>query len=119
VSVYPQSCTKMTLNGFAQASSDAIKGWRTQYNLDTHDWGRYVLGGYDFWVDRAAASPKDHPEQKLTLEMVCGLLKSAMVCWKARLHDEEAVKVLEGGLTSINDDGPEPLVPPSAFVKKN
>jgi hypothetical protein len=128
--VYPYSCAKMTWNSFAQAAVAEPKEWSRENSVGDVGLGRYVLGGRDFWVDRAAASLKDHhpiehsndhlsdhPEGKMALETACGLLKSAMVCWRGRLRDEEALKAFEGGLTSINDEAPGRLVPASAFEK--
>lgn len=116
--VSPYSCAKMTWDSFARAAVAEPKEWSRESTLGDVEYGKYVLGGRDFWVDRAAASPKDHPEQKMTLETACGLLESAMVCWRGRLRDDGALKVFEGGLTSIHDEAPERLVPASAFEKK-
>jgi len=68
-------------------------------------------------IERAVGSPKDHPEVNVTLERVCCWLKNAQVFWQGEVRDEEAVKVFEGALPSIDGEAPSPLVPASVIAK--
>ena len=75
----------------------------------------YRSGQHSFWAERTQATSKDHPELAYTLETACTMLKKAVVCWMGFARNQDAIHVLEGGLTSLEGDPPSDLVPPSAF----
>jgi len=115
----PNSCTKMDNSESAFVLSAALGSCSvdsTKYNLRETLQGAYRLGKATLVIERAVGSPKDHPEVNVTLERVCGLLRNTKVFWEGELHDEEAVKVFEGALTSIDGEEPSPLVPASAIA---
>jgi len=111
------SCTKSDASTFVFAAALGMCS-NPASNYDVRDTlqGAYKLGDATLVIERAVGSPKDHPEAKVTLERVCGWLKNAQVFWQGELRDEEAVKVFEGALTSIDGEAPSPLVPASVMA---
>ncbi len=87
-------------------------------NVKDPAYGAYKLGSHDFWIERAQANPKDHPERSFTLEVTCTILKKAMVCWMGFANDKDALDTFEGGRTGLEGEPPVPLVPPSAFKER-
>ncbi len=122
VIAFPHACTKSDAKAgesafILGAAMGSCSNTPSKYDIKDTLQGAYRVGGAAFVIEKSVGSPKDHPEMKVTLERVCGWLKSAEVFWQAELRDEEAVKVFEGALTSIDGAAPSPLVPPSAIAK--
>jgi hypothetical protein len=70
------------------------------------------------WIERAKGTPKGHPEISYTIEISCGLLKKAAVCWMAMAADDMALHTFERGVVTLDGGSSEALVPPTAFDKK-
>ena len=66
----------------------------------------------------ALGTPKGHPEISYTVEITCGLLKKAAVCWMAMAADDTALHTFERGVVTLDGESPVALVPPTAFDKK-
>ena len=52
------------------------------------------------------------------LEIACGLLKRAAVCWMTVSGDQEALKSFEQNAVTLDGDFFSVFVPPMAFNKK-
>ena len=78
----------------------------------------YVLGTHSMWIERARATLKDHPEMPFTVEIACGLLKKAAVCWLAVAGNDDALHAFERGAVVLDGESVAALVPATAFGKK-
>lgn len=117
VLVLPYACVDSVLkqSDLAAAASGMAEGLKKSYDITEPRYSAYKLGTHEFWIERAKGSPKDHPEVTHTVEVTCGMLKSAMICWMGFLHDEDSLKAMEGGLTSLEGEPAVPLVPETVF----
>jgi len=50
-----------------------------------------------------------------TIEVACGVLKKAAVCWMAMAADNAALAEFENGAVKLEDDPPAALVPAAVF----
>jgi len=107
--------TNDDLPGFASGAPEALK-----QNFDIGDpvFGSYALGSHRMWIERAHASLKGHPEVPFTIEITCGLLKKAAVCWMAVAGNDEALHAFEQASVILDGESLNALVPPTAFDKK-
>lgn len=112
---YGQIMTEKDLPGFAEGSSE---GPRTVFDFAEPVYGSYSLGSHKMWIERAKGNPKGHPEMPYTLEIACGLLKRAAVCWMTVAGDEDALKSFEQNAVTLDGDFFPEFVPPTAFDKK-
>ena len=64
------------------------------------------------WIERAHATLKDHPELPFTVEIACGLLKKAAVCWLAVAGDDDALRAFERAAVILDGETLSALVPP-------
>jgi hypothetical protein len=107
--------TNDDLPGFAAGAPEVLK---QSFNLDKPVVATYALGTHSMWIERAHASLKDHPEISFTVEIACGLLKKAAVCWLAVAGDEDALHAFERAAVILDGETLSALVPPTAFDKK-
>lgn len=112
---FGQIVTEKDLPGFAEGASE---GPRAIFDFDDPVYGEYTLGKHHMWVERAKGSPKGHPEMPYTLEIACGLLQKAAVCWMTVAGDDNALKGFEGNSVTLDSDFFSELVPAAAFDKK-
>jgi hypothetical protein len=107
--------TEKDLPGFAEGSSE---GPRAVFDFGEPVYGSYSLGKHKMWIERAKGNPKGHPEMPYTLEIACGLLKRAAVCWMTVAGDEQALKSFEQNAVTLDGDFFAEFIPPTAFDKK-
>jgi hypothetical protein len=112
---FGQIMTAKDLPGFAEGSS---KGPRNFFDFGDPVYGSYAMGSHTLWIERAKGNPKGHPEMPYTLEIACGLLKKAAVCWMTVAGDDQALKDFEGTAVTLDGDSYPQLVPATAFDKK-
>jgi len=112
---FGQQMTENDLPGFADAGPEALK---QSFDLGKSVTGSYVLGSHKMWIERAPATLKNHPELPFTVEITCGLLKKAAVCWMAVAGNDDALRAFERGTVTLDGESPAALVPPTAFDKK-
>jgi hypothetical protein len=112
---FGQQMTEKDLPGFAQGASEGLK---QSFDLREPINGNYALGSHNMWIERAKGTPKGHPELEYTVEITCGLLKKAAVCWMAMAADDAALRVFEQGAVTLDGESADTLVPPNAFDKK-
>ena len=112
---FGQSMTEKDLPGFAQGGSEGLK---QAFDLSEPSYVTYSLGNHNHWIERAKGTPKGHPEITYTVEIACGLLKKAAVCWMAMVPDENTLHVFENGAVVLDGDSFPALVPPNAFEKQ-
>ena len=110
-----QILTEKDLPGFAEGSSE---GPRMIFNFGDPIYGSYAMGSHTMWIERAKGYPKGHPEMPYTLEIACGLLRQAAVCWMTVAGDDQALKDFEGTAVTLDKDAFPQLVPSTAFDKK-
>lgn len=112
---FGQEMQASDLPGIAAAASAGL-----QQNLDVGQpvLGSYMRGTHSFWIERANATLKGHPELGYTVEIACTVGKKAAVCWMTMAADDSALGVFERGMVSVDGDAPEALVPENAFEKK-
>jgi hypothetical protein len=112
---FGQIMTAKDLPGFAEGSSE---GLRKFFDFGDPVYGSYAMGNHTLWIERAKGNPKGHPEMAYTLEIACGLLKKAAVCWMTVAGDDLALKDFEGTAVTLDGDSYPQLVPATAFDKK-
>jgi hypothetical protein len=112
---FGQILTAKDLPGFAEGSSE---GPRKIFDFGDPEFGTYPMGSRSLWIERAKGNLKGHPEMPYTLEIACGLLKKAAVCWMVVAGDDQALKDFEGNAVTLDGDFYPRLVPPTAFDKK-
>jgi len=112
---FGQQMTEDDLPGFAAAGPEGLK---QNFDLGKSVTGSYTLGSHKMWVERTPATLKNHPELPFTVEITCGLLKKAAVCWMAVTGNDDALHAFERATVSLDGEPPAALVPPSAFDKK-
>src|SRR5579863_7364020 len=112
---FGQILTAKDLPGFAEGSSE---GPRAFFDFGDPVYGSYSMGSHTLWIERAKGSLKGHPEMPYTLEIACGLLKKAAVCWMVVAGDDGALKDFEGTAVILDGDFYPQLVPATAFDKK-
>lgn len=105
-------------NDLPAAATGVAEGMKKNFDIADPAYGAYKLGSHNFWIERAKATPKSHPETMVTLETACTMLKKAMVCWMGFARDRDALNVFESGLTSLDGDPPLALVPATAFANQ-
>lgn len=107
--------TNEDLPGFASGAPEALK---QNFDIGEPIIGKYALGSHSMWVERAPATLKDHPEIPFTVEIACGLVKKAAVCWMSVSGSEDALRAFERTPVTLDGESLEALVPPTAFDKK-
>ena len=112
---FGQIITEKDLPGFAEGSSE---GPRAVFDFGEPEFGAYELGTHKMWIERAKGSPKGHPEMNYTLEIACGLLKRAAVCWMTVAGSNEALKEFEQNAVTLDGDFFSEFIPATAFDKK-
>jgi hypothetical protein len=120
VIVVPYSCIGPALNsgdlaGAVEGISTEIK---TNNDLTGAMYSAYKIGKHDLWIEKADASPKVHPETKFKMEIVCVMLKKAMVTWMTFAQSEDDLTVAESLKVSLDGDNPAVLVPPGTLTAK-
>jgi hypothetical protein len=112
---FGQRMTNADLPGFAAGAPEVL---RQTFDLGQPLTATYALGSHSMWVERASATLKDHPEVPFTVEIACGLLKKAAVCWMAVAGSDDALHAFEHGSVILDGESSGALVPPTAFDKK-
>jgi hypothetical protein len=112
---FGQTMTNEDLPGFAAGAPEVL---RQSFDLGQPLTATYALGSHSMWVERASATLKDHPEVPFTVEIACGLLKKAAVCWMAVAGSDDALHAFERGSVTLDGESAGALVPPTAFDKK-
>ncbi len=107
--------TNDDLPGFAAGAPEVLK---QSFDLGEPVFATYVLGTHSMWIERAHATLKGHPEVPFTVEIACGLLKKAAVCWLAVAGDDDALRAFERGAVTLDGESLSALVPPTTFDKK-
>jgi hypothetical protein len=112
---FGQQMTEDDLPGFASAAPEVLK---QNFDLGQPVSGTYNLGTHKMWVERVPATLRNHPELLFTVEVACGLLKKAAVCWMAVAGNENALHAIEGAAVTLDGEPPAALVPSGAFGSK-
>ena len=112
---FGQAMTNDDLPGFAAGAPEVLK---QNFDLGEPVTATYVLGTHSMWIERARATLKDHPEMPFTVEIACGLLKKAAVCWLAVAGNDDALHAFERGAVVLDGESVAALVPATAFGKK-
>ncbi len=112
---FGHAMTNDDLPGFAAGAPEVLK---QSFDLAEPVTATYALGTHSMWIERAHATLKDHPEIPFTVEITCGLLKKAAVCWMAVAGNEDALHAFERGAVTLDGETSGALVPPTAFDKK-
>jgi len=113
---FGQQMTDEDLPGFAAAGPEALK---QNFDIGKAVFASYTLGMHKMWIERAPATLKDHPELPFTVEVTCGLLKKAAVCWMAVTGNDDALHAFERATVSLDGEPPAALVPPTVLDKKS
>ncbi|HWT64743.1 MAG TPA: hypothetical protein VN151_01415 [Terracidiphilus sp.] len=117
LAVLPNECLgsglkPSSLSGVASGVAAAVQG---QFIIKDPQYVAYVLGGAEFWAERAQGTAKEHPETTATLETVCAMLKSGLACWMGFLRDEQSVRAFEGSSVAVSGNAALPLIPKGIF----
>ena len=112
---FGEPMTEAQLPGFASGASEGLK---QSFDMGEPVTANYSLGSHTMWIERAKGTPKGHPELPYTVEITCGLLKKAAVCWMAMAADDTALRAFERGAVNLDGEPSGALVPPTAFDKK-
>lgn len=109
---FGQAVTQEQLPGFG---ADVAAGMRQSADIANPMQTTYTLGSHHLWAQRSTGNLKGKPDTKYTIEVACGLLKKAAVCWVVMAADDAALADFEHGAVTLEDDPPAPLVPAGAF----
>jgi hypothetical protein len=112
---YGQTMTAADLPGFAAGAMEGLKG---TFDVTDPVYGSYSLGGHSMWIERAEATPKEHPERQDTLEITCGVLQKSTVCWMAVMTNKADLNTFEHGAVTLDGDAAGALIPADAFANK-
>jgi hypothetical protein len=112
---FGEEMTEKDLPGFAAGASEGLK---QTFDLSEPVYGTYSVGSHSMWIERAKGTSKSNPELSYTIEVTCGLVKKAAVCWMAMAVNDAALRVFEHGAVTLDGDSANALVPPTAFDKK-
>ncbi len=112
---FGEPMTEAQLPGFASGASEGLK---QSFDLGKPVTANYSLGSHTMWIERVKGTPKGHPEVSYTVEITCGLVKKAAVCWMAMAADDTALRTFERGVVTLDGESSPALVPPTAFDKK-
>ncbi len=112
---FGQVMTNEDLPGFAAGAPEVLK---QSFDLGDPVTATYALGTHSMWIERAHATLKDHPEVPFTVEIACGLLKKAAVCWMTVAGSDDALQAFERAAVILDGESSVALVPPTAFEKK-
>lgn len=112
---FGQSMSEKDLPGFAEGGSEGLK---QSFDLSDPVHATYTLGSHSIWIERAKGTPKGHPEMSYTVEIACGLLKKAAVCWMTMAPDEATLHIFESAAVVLDGDAFPALVPATAFDPK-
>jgi hypothetical protein len=107
--------TSDDLPGFVAGAPEVLK---QSFDMAEPVTATYALGTHSMWIERAHATLKDHPEVPFTVEITCGLLKKAAVCWLAVAGNDDALQAFERSAVSLDGESAGALVPPATFAKK-
>jgi len=107
--------TSEDLPGFTAAAPEVLK---QSFDVGDPVHVTYALGTHNMWIERARATLKNHPEVPFTVEITCGLLKKAAVCWMAVAGNDDALHAFESAAVTLDGETVNALVPPTAFAKK-
>jgi hypothetical protein len=112
---FGETMTEAELPGFASGASEGLK---QSFDVGAPVTANYSLGSHTMWIERTKGAPKGHPEISYTVEITCGLLKKAAVCWMAMAADDTALHTFERAVVTLDGESSSALVPPTAFDKK-
>jgi hypothetical protein len=112
---FGQSMTEKDLPGFAEGGAEGLK---QSFDLSEPIHATYSLGNHGIWIERAKGTPKGHPDVSYTVEIACGLLKKAAVCWMTMASDESTLHTFETGSVVLDGDSFPSLVPSNALEHK-
>lgn len=112
---FGKTMTSEELPGFAAGAPEVLK---QSFDLGQPITATYSLGTHSMWAERASATLKDHPEVPFTVEIACGLLKKAAVCWMAVAGNEDALHAFERSTVVLDGESAGALVPATIFDKK-
>jgi len=112
---FGQSMTEKDLPGFADGGAEGLK---QSFDLTEPVHATYSLGNHGMWIERAKGTPKGNPETSYTIEIACGLLKKAAVCWMTMSSDESTLHTFENGAVVLDGDSFPALVPANVFEHK-
>jgi hypothetical protein len=113
---YGQEMTEADLPGFAAMASQSL---RENFDIGEPVSATYKLGTHSVWIERVKGTPKSAPSMQYTVEIACTPLKKAAACWMMFAADEAAIATFEGGQVKLDEDRPQPLVPVTAFGRKD
>ena len=112
---FGQPMSERDLPGFAAGASEGMK---QSFDLSDPVNATYSLGAHHLWMERSKGNPKGHPELPYTMEITCGLLKKAAVCWMTMAADAASLHTFETGHVTLDGERPVSLVPATAFEQK-
>jgi hypothetical protein len=118
VLVLPYSCIGPGLNSgdLAGAAEGISLGLKKTNDLIDPIYGAYKIGKHEMWIERAEAIPKAHPELKFKMEIVCVMLKKAMVSWMTFAQSADDLAAAETLKVSLDGDSLAVLVPPGTLA---
>jgi len=113
---YGQTMTASDLPGFGAGAAEEL---RETFEVAADPvQGNYSLGSHSVWIERARGTPKGHPENQYTFEMVCTVLEKGAACWMAMVADDTNLQAFEQGAVSFDGEPATALVPASALPGK-
>ncbi len=109
---FGQTFTENELPGFG---AGVAAGMKQSVDMSNPVETTYALGSHHLWAQRSQGNLKGKPESKYTIEVACGVLKKAAVCWMVMAANDAALTDFENGAVTLEDDPPVALVPAATF----
>jgi len=110
---YGQSLKPGDLENFG---AGAAEGMKQTFDVTDPVEGNYTLGSHAVWIERAKGTPKGHPENPFTFEVVCTLLTKGAICWTVMATDWPSLRAFERAQVTLDGEISPELVPPHSFV---
>jgi len=118
VMALPFACYGQTLKpgDLANFGSGAAEGLKQTFDITEPVEGNYTLGSHAVWIERAKGTPKGHPENPFTFEIVCAVVTKGAVCWMTMAADWHGLHAFENAPVTLDGETSLELVPPHSFV---
>jgi hypothetical protein len=116
--VMPFDCTgnPLTEKDMSSIGMGMTQGLSSYVDTTSSNSGTYKRGTHTIWVDKITGAFKSRPEQKLQIDVVCGLLQKSLVCWMAFAYNDADLKAFENSSAQVEGDSIPQLVPADAFA---
>ena len=119
--VLPSDCvgTQYKDSDIANIGQGMAQGINSSINAQNPVFGSYKIGTHHIWILREQGTFKSRPEVNMTVEVLCGVLKKGVVCWAGFITNDDALKIFENSIVTLDGESPARIVSPDAFTNSS